>query len=439
MLKLLAATTVLGAVAVGVPVAVAAPAAADCLADPVVGNDAFKQDAPPVLTTADANADLVLWGATLADCPAVSVTLSRPNGSTATVPLDTDVAADPPTYPERVKGVLPVPLATGAGVWKITKITSGPSSKALDHPFTVTRGGKVVFDQPSAVQEPASSTLTGLVQQYTATGDLVPSASAAVTIRTFPRREVAHTVTDADGIFYTNAQLPAGSTELAAEVTKTGYTIPDSDRVTAVVREAPARMTRLVAATTSYAGLWWRVDGTVQPPTIPTHLFVQDADGTWQSTGSFGYAADDGTFTRWWRPAVPGSYKLKVFFGGTEASRVLDLTVKPRPTTITGTANPTTATVIRPGTRMSTYGHLKAIYTTGVTGAFANQKVVVQTRPRGRTATPYATVATATTTGTGYYYANWTARTDVDVRVAFISPYSTIASSFRWLRVVDVR
>ena len=29
-------------------------------------------------------------------------------------------------------------------------------------------------------------------------------------------------------------------------------------------------------------------------------------------------------------------------------------------------------------------------------------------------------------------------RRDVDVRVAFLSPYQSIASSYRWLRVVDV-
>lgn len=52
---------------------------------------------------------------------------------------------------------------------------------------------------------------------------------------------------------------------------------------------------------------------------------------------------------------------------------------------------------------------------------------------------PYQTVATATTTSTGYYYANWNASTDVDVRVAYLSPYQSIGSAFRWIRTVDVR
>jgi hypothetical protein len=115
----------------------------------------------------------------------------------------------------------------------------------------------------------------------------------------------------------------------------------------------------------------------------------------------------------------------------------VDLLFNPRPIWIDGTANPTSATVIRPGTKMSTYGHLRVMYSNGTTGPYAGQRVVVQTRPKGATA--YSTVATATTTSTGYYYANWNASIDVDVRVAFISPYSTIASSYRWIRTIDVR
>jgi hypothetical protein len=109
-----------------------------------------------------------------------------------------------------------------------------------------------------------------------------------------------------------------------------------------------------------------------------------------------------------------------------------------QPTSITGYAAPTTATVIRRGTRMSTYGHLSVVYTTGKTGPFANQRAVVQTRPRSNPSAPYTTVASDVTKPSGYYYANWYASIDVDVRVAFISPYQSIRSSYRWLRVVDV-
>lgn len=59
--------------------------------------------------------------------------------------------------------------------------------------------------------------------------------------------------------------------------------------------------------------------------------------------------------------------------------------------------------------------------------------MLVQTRPRSATA--YSTVATA---GTGYYYANWNAPVDADVRVVFAPLYQTVRSAYRWLRVVEV-
>lgn len=113
--------------------------------------------------------------------------------------------------------------------------------------------------------------------------------------------------------------------------------------------------------------------------------------------------------------------------------------VRPRPTSLTGTVGATTDRVIRPGTKMSTYGHLQVLNASGRTGPFARQPVLIQTRPHGQTSVPYTTVATATTTSTGYYYANWPARADVDVRAAFVSTLKHTASVFRWLAFVDVK
>ena len=113
--------------------------------------------------------------------------------------------------------------------------------------------------------------------------------------------------------------------------------------------------------------------------------------------------------------------------------------VRPRPATITGTVGATSDRVIRPGTKMSTYGHLRVLETSGRIGPFAGQRVLVQTRPRGQTSVAYSTVAMTTTTSNGYYYVNWPAQTDVDVRVAFVSTLSSVTSAFRWLAVVDVQ
>jgi hypothetical protein len=65
--------------------------------------------------------------------------------------------------------------------------------------------------------------------------------------------------------------------------------------------------------------------------------------------------------------------------------------------------------------------------------------MVVQARSKSNPRFGYSTVATATTSNTGYYYTNWNASVDADVRVAFLSPYQTITSSYRWVRAIDVQ
>jgi hypothetical protein len=108
-------------------------------------------------------------------------------------------------------------------------------------------------------------------------------------------------------------------------------------------------------------------------------------------------------------------------------------------TALDGVTNPTNTTVITPGTKMSTYGHLK-ITKFGASTGYIGQRVEVQTRPRGQVSVPYATVATATTSGsTGYYYANWNVTSDVDVRVQFLSTDADVKNTWKYIRVVDVR
>ncbi|MFC0624581.1 hypothetical protein [Kribbella deserti] len=116
------------------------------------------------------------------------------------------------------------------------------------------------------------------------------------------------------------------------------------------------------------------------------------------------------------------------------------LKLAPRPTSITGIVGPTAGGVVRPGSKMSTYGTLKVLRTTGQTTGFYWQKVLVQTRPRSNPSAPYTTVVTTErTSDSGYYYANWTASVDVDVRVAYISPYADVKSVYRYLKIIDVQ
>ncbi len=132
---------------------------------------------------------------------------------------------------------------------------------------------------------------------------------------------------------------------------------------------------------------------------------------------------------------VPGTSTLGYVFTPFPAPV---LAVVYHPTYLSGRTAPTTATVVRQGTKMSTYGHLSVVYNSGTTGPFAKQKVLVQIRPRSNPGAGYSTVASAITSSTGYFYANWNIPYDADVRVAYLSPYQYIRSSYRWLAFVDV-
>lgn len=158
------------------------------------------------------------------------------------------------------------------------------------------------------------------------------------------------------------------------------------------------------------------------------------ATTTTDSTGHYSIPLPIGS-TQYVAADVPGTTTLGYVF---TPSQVPVLAAVYHPTYLTGRAAPTNTTVARPGTKMSTYGHLSVVYNSGRTGPFAKQKVLVQIRPRSNPAAGYHTVASAITTRTGYYYANWNIPYDADVRVAYLTPYQYIRSSYRWLASIDV-
>jgi hypothetical protein len=435
----------LAAVVAGTP----AYAADECLAAPVLG-EIHAQGVVPDLLAGDAQVTMFI--AYSGDwyppdyCSGVTATVQKTDGS-----LRREIAFDgrdgtgmPPAI--AITATLQVPLANGAGDWVVTKVTHGTESMAVSVPFRIRRGTTATIEQPARVTSPAKTTVTGVVRNYTPTGSLAVSSGRTVRLygggaQSGELHLLGSARTDTTGRY--RFQLPISAPVLfRVEVGQSAdYGPAESNTVTARVL---ASLSPLTASTRSYIGVWWRVSAMAFPTTVFTNLQIWDG-ASWTWTQSFGSPAADGTFTRWWKPDTAGTYRLRVELAGTGPDNlpidreVSPVTVTARPSTIAGFAGPTNATVIRPGTKMSTYGHLTAMYTTGAVGPFAGQRVVVQTRPRGQTSVPYSTVATATTTSSGYYYANWTARADVDVRVAFISPYKSVGSAFRWLRVVDVR
>jgi hypothetical protein len=201
----------------------------------------------------------------------------------------------------------------------------------------------------------------------------------------------------------------------------------------------------------------------VSPGTLPRHPRATGVVGYWTYQG--GHAASPGRTVVIRSQNYPGAvlattttdarggYSVDLPIGTSQyvgadvpGTTTLGFVFTPRvlaavyhPTAITGRVAATTATVIRAGTRMSTYGHLSVVRNDGTTGPFTNQEIVVQLRPRANPAAGYSTIAAARTTSTGYYYTNWNIPYDADVRVAYLSPYRFVRSSYRWLALVDVR
>jgi hypothetical protein len=182
---------------------------------------------------------------------------------------------------------------------------------------------------------------------------------------------------------------------------------------------------------------YWTAAGTQAPVpgrrvNIRTHQGDVVATTTTDSNGRYSVTVPVASGVRL-EAAVPSTSTL-----GWDVSNSVQVKIL-HPTSISGTAGPTSGTAIYDRTKMSTYGHLTVLTNAGKSIPYASQTVVVQTRPKAHPSVGYSTVGTATTTNTGYYYMNWPATVDADVRVAFISPYQTITSSYRWVRSIDVQ
>lgn len=430
----------------GVVVGPARAVTDDCLRKPIVGTP--MNPGVPDLTNTDGS---VLFTTVFDEvgyppdfCAGATITIQKTDGSLRRTAVFNDHGGigHPPAVWAFATGT--IPLANGAGNWVATAISHNGASLAISVPFTVRRGSVVGIDQP--VPAPGYATITGIARAYNGSGTLAatPRRGVGLYVQAYPaggERLLGTAYADAAGRYRFRLAISAPVTFWVKTYDNATYGAARSSNVTARVL---ASLSPLSASSRAYIGRWWGVSGTALPATNKMNTTLFRWDGTqWVSTNSYGPPGANGAFSRWWKPTTAGSYRMRVELSGqgpdnTPLSREIGVTVTARPTYLTGTADATNATVIRPGTKMSTFGHLTAMYTTGATGAFAGQQVVIQTRPRGQTTVPYTTVATATTTSTGYYYANWTARSDVDVRAAFVSPYQSVGSVFHYIRAIDV-
>ncbi|MGH3464999.1 MAG: hypothetical protein ACRDP9_26330 [Kribbellaceae bacterium] len=118
------------------------------------------------------------------------------------------------------------------------------------------------------------------------------------------------------------------------------------------------------------------------------------------------------TYDRWpEQPEVVTTQPTKELTNEVAAEPVISLTA---------VAAPTNEVIVAPGSLMSTYGHLRLYDGTAKATPLVNRFVYVETRPLSTPAAPYKAISTGRTTATGYYYANWTADADVNVRVSFV-------------------
>jgi hypothetical protein len=435
----------------GLVSAVPTPAyAADpCLRVPVVGQ--FMNPGTPTLTTHDEVATIVisyfgereLWP----DCSGITATVQKADGThRGVVPFDG--GGSTPIPPEWwITAGIPIPLADGAGDWVVTEVTHGTESLPVSVRFRILRGTVTTIDQPATVTSPAKTTVTGLVRRYTSTGSLaaMPAGTPVRIMHQNGTSLIATATTDSAGRYKVLVPFTVNTTMRAVTPDTSAYRGSSSGLVTAYIR---AGLVRLVNSSTGYVNVWWRISGLAYPGHLWTTLAYWNGSA-WVDTQSFGYSAADGSFTRWWKPAAPGTFRLRISLSnsqveGTPIVREKTVTVtskQTQPTYLSGVVGPTSDPVPVVGSKMSTYGHLKVRYTTGAVGPLANQNVLVQARRLTTPVGPWDNVAGARTTSTGYYYTNWNVGypEDLEVRVVYTSPYVTIKSAVLNLGVIDVR
>ena len=441
MRAIVAAVLLAGSVLAPAPASAAVDPA--CLNDPVLGSSPTGQDLVPVLKGGNAQVQLGVWGALLQNCANTTVTAKTPGGGLITVPLSVNLPENPPDVPERLGGVLTLPVGYGAGTWHLTRITSGGTSKTLHHPFTVHRGGAVALDVPATVWATSPVVVYGKVRRYSPQGLLVasPSTSVAIVADVPGSPVLKRLTTNSAGSFSGPVLMAPGLTSYRAEVAPGAYSYTNSATRTATVNQPVQDAILSLTPTynkTAYVNEFWRVDGATLPWSLWNDLEKPTSAG-WVTTGSFGYSNAFAEFTRWWKPVSPGTYDLRLKLGSAghlvngPVYKAIQVTVKSKqtiPTYLDAKVGPTNGGTVYADTPMSADGHLKVRYSNGTVGPFANQRILMQGRTHGQT-TWSRNLGSVTTDANGYFLRHWEMGTnkDTDIRLLYLSPYITIKNS----------
>jgi hypothetical protein len=436
-MRVLTLITAAGLLSTGLLVPAAAAAA-----DPCLNAAAFGAGTEP-LRNADGVLRFAIQGPDCTD--GGTITIVNPAGAASTAAFTTwdvgDANHGPASY-----GTAPIPLATGAGTWRITALHHGGATATLSYQVHVVRDSAIVLDADPLVVPPGSrAVVAGVLQQYTSRGTRVP-LGAGIKVNAIAR-ELQHLDTQVSGsattdIYgrFTITLSPARSSQLEVYFGAAGAEVPGSGIGGTVLMQ---RQVRLMSANLEPSQFTPTTIRAIAWPAGTRMNLEQysEADVQWVRI-QYGNSDSSGNISLIDTPYNVGSQRMRLVVysndDGPAAVREFTRVVK-YATALDGVTNPTNTTVITPGTKMSTYGHLK-ITKFGASTGYIGQRVEVQTRPRGQVSVPYATVATATTSGsTGYYYANWNVTSDVDVRVQFLSTDADVKNTWKYIRVVDVR
>ncbi|HYU83506.1 MAG TPA: hypothetical protein VEK80_01770, partial [Kribbellaceae bacterium] len=388
--------------------------------------------------------DVVSYGAValhVADsaCVGTIVTVRSPAGAVRQITLN-DYEVD---FTESL-GEFYAGIGEG-GQWYFTAVQHGTTTVTLSppRPFVVWLQSVVLLDHIPTVPAGRSVVVSGTAFDYTVDRVPVRSRNRGVTISSTDLAGsnygyAANVVTDAAGRFSATVTATGNRVYKAELAARSPYT-SDVDVTVGYVGGTGIQLGTALQVP-AYQALT-TVSGRTTPGGRTAVLELADPSAyegniEWRAVAS-AVSGTDGRFVIPYRPSWQAPMRMRVRLSGTAVADEFETSTVHR-TALTAATGPTTARVNRPGMKMSTYGHLRGTYDNGTSGAYPNRQVVVQTRVRGVPGAAFHTVATARTTATGYFYANWTAQEDVDVRAAFLSTLRTVSWSFAPTGPIDV-
>lgn len=381
-------------------------------------------------------------------CPTAAVTVQRADGTLRQRVALTRVWEGPDSW--GTYGDFAAPVRNGVGTWLITHIHDGANTRKLAKPktFVVQRATVIPMRRIgwSSAGKPFSLSATAWV--YTSTGKPIPLTRTKIEVLGRARdgspinHRLALLSTDSAGRFRFTNRFPE-EYQLSFNVRSANPLIASSDTVREVLFHPGVLIT---SRSRPVVGVPMTINGYAGPGVRTLGITIAHETGGYTDTGIRATSRADGTFTIRYTPTSTDYQRLFVATPpGTKWSADPydqgDLEIYPGkpPVKLTGITTLTEDAVARPGSKLSSYGHLRLTDGAAASAPYGGKSVLVQMRPKSTPTAPYKTVATATTTRTGYYYVNWRASVDADIRVAHVSARADIPSAFTYVRSLDVR